>query len=225
MDADFWHQRWREGRIGFHRTEVHPWLVAHLPRLGLAAGARVLVPLCGKSLDLGWLADRGLRPVGVELSTVAVAALFAERGVGAPRREPAGALERWTGGGIEALCGDFFALDAATAGPVDAVWDRAAVIAVPAARRRAYARRVAALVPPGGTGLVATMAYDPASMAGPPYPVPASEVEALFRSWFRIEPLVPTRPAEPSEHLRARGIAGMHEALWLLTRTDAKGAR
>lgn len=225
MDADFWLQRWRDGRIGFHRPEVHPWLVAYLPHLGLAAGARVLVPLCGKSVDLGWLADRGLRPVGVEISPEAVGALFAERGVEAPRRRRAGALEHWSGGGMEAFCGDFFALDADTLGPVDAFWDRAALIAVPRPGRPAYAGRCAALAAPGTAGLLATMTYDPASMAGPPYPVPAAEVEALFRPRFRVEALVPERPAEPSVHLRERGIAGMHEALWLLTRTtDAETA-
>lgn len=223
MDADFWHGRWREGRIGFHRPEVNPWLVEHLPRLALAAGARVLVPLCGKSLDLGWLADQGLRPVGVELSPVALEALFAERGVEAPRRAPAGALERWSGGGIEAFCGDFLALDPDTAGPLDAFWDRAALIALPAHLRPAYVRHCAALVPPGATGLLVTLDYDAGSMEGPPFPVPADEVEALYAPWFEVDTIVPTQPGEPSDHLRERGMTGLHEAVWLLTRKHNHG--
>ena len=36
--------------------------------LGLAKGAAVLVPLCGKSLDLVWLAEQGHAVIGVELA-------------------------------------------------------------------------------------------------------------------------------------------------------------
>lgn len=220
MDAEFWHERWREGRTGFHRPEVNPWLVAHLPRLALAAGARVLVPLCGKSLDLGWLADRGLRPVGVEISPLALEALFAARGVEAPERASAGALERWTGGGIEAFCGDFLALDAETLGPCDALWDRAALIALPAHLRPAYVRHCAALVRARATGLLVTMEYDAGAIEGPPFSVGGDEVEDLYGPWFEVDALVPAQPGEPSEHLRERGLTGMREAVWLLTRRD-----
>ena len=218
MDADFWHGRWREGRIGFHRPDVNPWLVEHLPRLALAAGARVLVPLCGKSVDLGWLAEQGLRPVGVEISPHALEALLAARGIDAPQRVPAGALERWTGGGIEAWCGDFLELDPEALDPCQALWDRAALIALPEHMRPAYVRHCAALLPPRAAGLLVTMEYDPGSMQGPPFPVPGDEVEDLYAPWFEVEALVPARPGEPSEHLRERGMTGMREAVWLLTR-------
>ena len=65
MDADFWQQRWREGRTGFHQDRPTPLLAQYWDAIGVAAGARVLVPLCGKSLDLAWLAARGHRVLGV----------------------------------------------------------------------------------------------------------------------------------------------------------------
>ena len=58
MDEAFWQRRWARNEIGFHLNEVNPYLRRHWPSLKLAQGARVLVPLCGKSLDMAWLADQ-----------------------------------------------------------------------------------------------------------------------------------------------------------------------
>ena len=76
----FWQELWlRESAPPFHLPQVNPHLIRHFPQLRLAPGARVLVPLCGKSVDLGWLAAQGVEPVGVELSPQAAAAYFAEQ--------------------------------------------------------------------------------------------------------------------------------------------------
>lgn len=48
---------------------------------GLAPDATVFVPLCGKSLDIGYLASLGYRVVGVELSELAVEQLFRSLGI------------------------------------------------------------------------------------------------------------------------------------------------
>lgn len=217
MDADFWHQRWREGKIGFHRDEVNPWLRDGLAALSLAPDARVLVPLCGKSLDLGWLAEQGLRPVGVELSPIACAAVFEERGV-VPARETVGDLERWHADGIELYCGDFFSPALAEAGPFDALWDRAALIALPASMRAEYVAQCARLLVPGARGLLVSLAYDPAEMDGPPFPVPPAEVRSLYADRFALAPVVEGQYCEPSPHLRERGLSRMFESVWQLQR-------
>lgn len=219
MDAEFWHGRWQEGRIGFHRDEVNPWLRQYLPRLDLPAGSRVLVPLCGKSLDLGWLAEQDLQPLGVELSPIACAALFEARGI-EPARSRVGEFERWRGGGIEVWCGDFLAPDLLAAGPFDALWDRAALIALPAAMRADYVARCARLLSPGAPGLLVTLSYDPAEMDGPPFSVPPSEVAQLYAPGFTLDPLVEDRYCEPSAHLRERGLGAMHESVWQLRRRE-----
>ena len=221
MDPEFWHERWRDGRIGFHQDDVNPWLRQYLPGLGLPAGARVLVPLCGKSLDLGWLVEQGLRPVGVELSPIACAAVFEERGIAAARAERAG-FDHWQGGGIELYCGDFLAPGLLAAGPFDAVWDRAALIALPRSARPDYVRQCARLLAAGATGLLVTLEYDPAEMDGPPFSVPAAEVERLYREAFELQPLVLQQFAEPSPHLAERGLSGLHESVWQLRRNAAE---
>ena len=81
MDPEFWQQRWRDRQIGFHQDKPTPLLLKHWPSLGVPRGARVFVPLCGKSLDLAWFAARGHRVLGVELSQLAVDEFFAEHGL------------------------------------------------------------------------------------------------------------------------------------------------
>ncbi|MDZ7829602.1 MAG: thiopurine S-methyltransferase [Halofilum sp. (in: g-proteobacteria)] len=217
MEADFWHARWRDGNIGFHRGEVNPWLRTGLPRLRLSRGARVLVPLCGKSLDLGWLVEQGLRPVGVELSPIACAAVFEERGV-TPVRTAAGPLEHLAGDGIELYCGDFLDSSLADAGPFDALWDRAALIALPAGMRADYVRQCARLLAPGAGGLLVSIEYDPSEMDGPPFSVTPSDVRALYGDSFDLAPIVEGQYCEPSGHLRERGLTAMHESVWLLNK-------
>ena len=60
-DPGYWIARWSEGRTGFHRASVQPWLVEHAAKLAPKGDERVLVPLCGKSVDLVWLESRGHR--------------------------------------------------------------------------------------------------------------------------------------------------------------------
>lgn len=219
MDPQFWRQRWADGRIGFHRSEVNPRLRLYLERLDLHPGDRVFVPLCGKAVDMPWLAAQGYTAVGVELSELAVAALFRDHDVPAERTQTA-ALERWQGGGMIVYRGDYFALTPEQVGSVAAVWDRAALIALPAELRPAYVEHGAYLLPPGAHVLLVTMAYDDAGVAGPPFAVPPSEVEAAYGPWFTVECLEREVPADVPGDLAERGVTEVFESVWLLTRNE-----
>lgn len=103
-----WSQSWNlpAGKNpGFHRQDVNPLLVKHLPRLfgsDPPTGLTVLVPLCGKSRDLIYLCHQGLDVVGVEGITRAISELKAEqlchglRGFGSSRVMSLGPTG-WTG--------------------------------------------------------------------------------------------------------------------------------
>ena len=130
MEADFWHERWSDGRIGFHEAEGNALLQAHFPALGLEAGARVFVPLSGKTRDIGWLLAQGFRVVAAELSEIAIRELFEELGL-APEVVETGPLTLWRAPGLDAFVGDVFDLDAGRLGTVYAVLDRAAVLSLP----------------------------------------------------------------------------------------------
>lgn len=208
MEPDFWHERWREGRIGFHNDEVNRHLVANLHRLNLPEGARVFVPLCGKTRDIGWLLAQGLRVAGVELSDIAVRQLFEEMGV-TPEVSAAGPLTLFRGAGAEIWAGDIFALDAGALGPVDAVYDRAALVALPAEMRRRYATHVAAITA-RAPQLAITFEYDQAKMEGPPFSVTPSEVRGLYGGDYALETAY--RGAIPGG---LKGIVEAEETVWL----------
>jgi len=187
MERDFWHQRWQEGRTGFHEGRVNPMLAKYLDRLVPAPGARIFVPLCGKTVDIGWLHDQGYRPVGAELSGIAIGELFAELGL-TPEITTAGPLKRHTADGIEVFEGDIFDLTAAVLGPVDAVFDRAALIALPESMRGDYAAHVTAITA-RARQLMVTFDYDQAALAGPPFSVTGAEVAKLYGAEYEIERL------------------------------------
>jgi len=175
MKAEYWLERWRESRIGFHRADVNPRLVQHQRVLNDAV--RVLVPLCGKSVDLEWLAVHGFEPVGIELSELAAQAFFSERGFSPERRE-LGSFIQYRHGPVTILVGDFFAANADALGYFDAAYDRAAMIALPEDVRGRYAQHLPTLLAPKAKLLLVTLYYD--AEGGPPFSVSPAEVRAVY---------------------------------------------
>ena len=188
MEPKFWQARWARNQIGFHLSEVNPYLLRHWPQLSLVDGAKVLVPLCGKSLDLMWLASHGFQVMGVELSEQAVEAFFSEQNL-TPRISSQGAFKVYRADGIEIWCGDFFALDADALADCHAFYDRAALIALPPLMREQYAAHLHTLLRPGCQGLLITLDYDQTQKAGPPFAVTDDEVKGLFGSHWTLEAL------------------------------------
>lgn len=204
-----WLERWREGRIGFHRHATHPALVRHWPRLGVRTGTKVLVPLCGKSLDMRWLASHDHPVLGIELAEEAIEQFMAE-GVGDVsryRQEPFSICRQ---GSVELWCGDFFHFHIAQAAEIGAFYDRAALIALPPATRQRYTFHLAQLIPPGSRGLLIALTRATGDeAAGPPYHVSAEEVRELFEPNFLVTHLEDGEPEAES---------GFRESVWALTR-------
>lgn len=145
-DNQLWLECWRERRTDFHQSEVNPLLSRFWPSLKLVHGSRVFVPLCGKSLDMIWLAQQGHEVLGVELSPVAVEDFFRENGL-QPVKRQAGQFTLWSHGKLGILCGDYFALTADDIGIFDTVYDRAALTALPENVRGLYVAQLGRLVP------------------------------------------------------------------------------
>jgi len=179
MEADFWHSRWQEGRIGFHQSDVNTLLKNWWATLQLPTQAAVFVPLCGKSLDMLWLAAQGYQVLGVELSELAAKEFFAEQNV-QPKVEQGDNFVSYSANNVTILCGDFFDLTPADLEGVVAVFDRAALIALPKDLRRAYAGSLRRILPAGCQLLLVGMEYDESVLSGPPFNVPWSEMSALF---------------------------------------------
>jgi len=187
VDADFWHQRWKARELGFHQGHANALLVEHFESLGASKGRPVFVPLCGKTLDIAWLLSQGYSVVGVELSETAVQELFDELGV-APSVSQHDKLARYSAQDIHIYVGDFFDLTANHLGPVDAVYDRAALVALPGDMRRRYASHLSAITS-GVDQLLLCFEYDQSAMEGPPFSVPGDEVGELYGGSYRISQL------------------------------------
>lgn len=214
MEHDFWHLKWQKNEIGFHLPEPHPLLVKHLPSLGLAAGNRIFLPLCGKTRDIAWLLAQGYRVVGAELSPIAVAALFealkVEQGIVA-QRETRGALEYWYADGIEIYTGDVFQLNAALLGTVDAIYDRAALVALPAQTRPAYTRHIQK-ISAAATQLLICFEYDQSLLAGPPFSIDARELALHYGGNYAFKLL-----EKVALDGGLKGQIPANECVWLLT--------
>jgi thiopurine S-methyltransferase len=217
MDAQFWRERWQRGQTGFHQSQGNTDLRMLWPRLQCPPAAPVFVPLCGKSPDLAWLRAQGHKVIGVELSEWAVQSFFAEQEL-QPTRETLGALQRWRAEGYELYLGDFFDLGAGPLAHVQAVYDRAALIALPAPLRARYARHLAATLPAGCKMLLLTMDYPQEQMAGPPFAVAETEVHSLYAGDFSVRLLASRDALLEEPRFQKRGLKSRHEQAYLLER-------
>lgn len=209
MDHDFWYRKWQAKEIGFHLTEANPLLVEHFGALSLESGSRVFLPLCGKTRDIAWLLSCGYRVAGAELSAIAIEELFQELGV-EPEVKDAGKLKHYAAPGIDMFVGDIFDLSAAALGPVDAVYDRAALVALPEAMRADYVRHLIAITA-SAPQLLISFEYDQAAMAGPPFAVDELEVRRHYGEAYRL------RCIERADVVGGlKGIVAAKECVWLL---------
>lgn len=179
MDSQFWIDRWSRNETGFHQRDINAYLQQYWTDMRVPKGATVFVPLCGKSLDMRWLREQGHEVIGVELARKAVQEFFEEWGV-EPQIARSGPFERWRANGVELLCGDFFDLTSVDLHGVGAVFDRAALIALPADLREKYATRLRSILPAQTPTLLITVDYPQQEMKGPPFAVGDAEVRTLF---------------------------------------------
>lgn len=186
MEHNFWHQRWSEGRIGFHQKRYNSRLVKLWPTLDLAPESTVLVPLCGKTLDIIWLEEQGYNVIGVELSEQAIRDFFTEQERDFTTQQTDDFLE-FRSGNITLLCGDFFKLTTQHYGHYAAIYDRAALVALPENMRSDYANHCVTLLRAQEVIFLISMTYDQEKMKGPPFSVNEEEIRTLFSATCDVD--------------------------------------
>jgi thiopurine S-methyltransferase len=206
--SEDWLSRWNEDRIGWHEPDGNVALKAHWP--DLTPGNTVLVPLCGKTVDLLWLAERGFRVSGVELSRKAIEAFFAEHGL-TYRRVQSKRFETYRSDAmpITLYCGDFFHF---RAGLFDALYDRGALVALPGEVRPQYVRHLKELLKPDAYRLIITLEYEQARAAGPPFSVLPEEMRRYWSDVERISAVNEIDNGPPK--FREAGLDQVIEAVW-----------
>lgn len=210
MQHDFWHHKWQAGEIGFHLQDVNPLLVQSFAQLALQSGSRIFLPLCGKTQDIHWLISQGYRVVGAELSQLAIAQLFDELAL-TPTITRLDKLIHYQAEQIDIFVGDIFDLTPALIGSVDAIYDRAALVALPITIRPLYAAHLVSLSQ-HAPQLVICFVYDQQVISGPPFSVNAAEVMALYQSDYKINLLDSVEVVGG-----LKGKCSAIEQIWLLT--------
>lgn len=216
-DNVLWQQCWRDRQTDFHQTEVNSQLMRLWPSLGLPSDARIFVPLCGKSLDLCWLAQQGHTVIGVELSPIAVRAFFKEQGL-APKRQQTGRLTRWYHGPLNIFCGDLFQLRAQDLGEINACFDRAALTALPEDLRQQYVSHLEKILSPACKTLLLTT--EEPEEGEIPDRSPAAEITQLYsaRQHIQLAEVEYTLEANP-DPVRSAPIRIEYKAYLLTPRT------
>lgn len=187
MKAEFWHKRWENREIGFHLDEVNPYLIRHFDTLKLNIGDRVFVPLCGKTNDIGWLLEQGYNVVGAELSEQAIKELFEGLGI-TPKVTHKGSKLLYSAEGIDIWVGDIFELSTDELGRVDAIYDRAALVALPEDMRAKYAEHLVHITQ-RAPQLLLTFEYEQSQMEGPPFSVSQDIISTVYGNVYRIKAL------------------------------------
>ena len=213
MEADFWLQKWEKNETAFHQSAANQFLVKHFDALKLQPGARVFVPLCGKTLDIAWLLTKGYQVAGAELSQLAIDQLFENLGA-KPSIKKIGKLLHYSAPSVDIFVGDIFELTAETLGTVDAIYDRAALVALPAGMRDRYASHLLTITN-SAPQLTICYVYDQSRQAGPPFSVTNEEVLRLYSTNYLASLL---EVADVPGGLK--GICPATENIWLLCLPD-----
>ena len=211
MEESFWHQKWERNEIAFHQRESNPLLVKYFGDLSLPQRSRVFVPLCGKTRDIHWLLSQGYQVAGAELSQLAVEQLFADLGV-EPNITAVDSLSRYSANNIDIFVGDIFGLSGSLLGQIDAIYDRAALVAFPEPMRDRYAVHLVDITD-HAPQLLISYEYDQRLLNGPPFSISDDEVIRRYQESYNLKLLA---KVEVEGGLKGRCAAT--ENVWLLSR-------
>ncbi len=206
MEISYWQSRWQKNKTGWHMDVVYPQLPKLWPVLSLKKGTRVFVPLCGKSLDMKWLAEQGYYVIGVDVSGKAlhefmniVPQSFSEYSSHGFSIYRSASIELWEG--------DFLKLPAAKIPELDAIYDKASIVALPADMRKIYAHKLLELCSDQTQILLQTFVYDQDEMNGPPFSVDEKEIRGLLGHQFDLQLLHEQSKLEELGKFQRRGLS------------------
>ena len=209
METNFWHKKWEANEIAFHASEANTFLVQYFDALSLAKGSRVFLPLCGKTLDIHWLLSYGYKVAGAELSKIAIEQLFTALGV-EPTISTRGNIDHYSAQNIDIFVGDIFELSNQALGQVEAIYDRAALVALPAEMRTRYTAHLMEITSKAPQLLIC-YEYNQNLQEGPPFSIPSKEVRQHYNTHYDLT-LIESRDVSGG----LKGICPAKENIWLL---------
>lgn len=213
MEASFWNEKWERGEINFHQSEANPLLTEHFEKLNLVKDSRVFLPLCGKTRDIAWLLAGGYRVAGAELSEHAISDLFKELGLD-PEISKVGKLTRYSAKDIDIFVGDIFDVSAEHLGPISAIYDRAALVALPSEMREQYTSHLIKITG-AAPQLLISYEYNQQLIDGPPFSVTGNEVKRHYDATYQVNSVESRNVAGG-----LKGKVASTETVWLLQKNN-----
>ncbi|MFK8013027.1 MAG: thiopurine S-methyltransferase [Marinicellaceae bacterium] len=217
MKKEFWIEKWQNNQTGFHKSFVHPLLMEYIGELSLKPGDTIFVPLCGKSMDMIWLAEQGYHVIGIELSELAVEQFFTENNLQYDKKieEPFVVYHCQS---ITIYLGDFFNLSKTHTAHVNAIYDRAALIALPEDLVEKYAKKMCSIIQQDVKQLLITLEFIKTSgPIGPPFTTSDDKVRALYNNNNAIELLQKVDIIAREEKFKQQGCRYLYERVYLIT--------
>lgn len=184
MEAGFWHNKWATNDIKFHEGAQNGLMAKHFNKLSLKTGDRVFVPLCGKTQDIASLLEQGYKVAGAELNQSAIEQLFEDLRL-EPTITTAGKLVHYSATDIDIFVGDIFELGAEALGHIDAIYDRAALVALPSEMRTRYTKHLRKITNTAPQ-FVICFEYDQSQLDGPPFSITPDELQAHYASHYTL---------------------------------------
>jgi len=205
LEISYWISRWEKDKTGWHQQQVNPKLRKYWKSLNISPNPTVLVPLCGKSIDLQWLSDQAQKVIGIEVSEKAVRE-FLEQHAGDYTTQHHGEFVVYQSDAFEIWQGNYFHMKSSFLGPIDAVYDRAALVSMPPAKRVAYAKKLRELIENRAKILLISFDYPQQEMNGPPFSVPFEEIRQHYGPQYEIEVLHKENMIESVRKFNRRGL-------------------
>lgn len=215
MEDKYWLDKWQTNDIAFHEQHVNVDLIAYIDRLNLKPGDCIFVPLCGKTKDMLWLAEKRFHVIGVELSAIACHDFFAELNV-TPHIIKQANFTKYQYKNIELFCGDLFNLTSADLPAIQAVYDCKALIALPPDLRKKYIHHIVACVGTKISILLLTRETN-CQVVPPPYPINKAEIDLLYGTYFDVSVLKCLSIVDIPVRLMQKEFAEMTESVYLIS--------
>ncbi|KAK6323620.1 hypothetical protein J4Q44_G00059590 [Coregonus suidteri] len=216
-----WEQGWKEGEIGFHQYCVHKMLESYIDKV-LCGRKRIrfFFPLCGKAVDMKWLADMGHSVVGVDIAEMGIRQFFEDQKLIYSEEVvpaiPGAKVYKSSDGNISLYQCDLYKFSSAIEGQFGGIWDRGSLVAINPRDREKYAALIMSLMDKDCQYLLDTFLYNPELFKGPPFNVPDVEVNRLFGRSCDIE-FIQSSDALPDVKDKEWGLDVFIERVHLLT--------
>lgn len=216
-----WEKKLQNNHSPWDMPQGSPYLKNFFQYLvkGNISGKRILVPLCGATVDMAWFFKQGLTVVGIELFETPCK-LFFERLSLSYEVEEKNNVKVYSHDDRLKICQcDFFSTNCDLLGGCFDYWfDVGGLEATVPEEQQKYINQLTSLLKPVGRVLMECFEYDMSLRRQPPHSIPTETLKVYLSDKYIIEELSRKTEDELPEEYTARIGCNCVHVLYLLTR-------